>query len=220
MRSRLLAIWMVALVVSCLTGCGDSGVLANFGQSLSGVASPVLGLLDPVLGRFFPKSDAPVASTPVVRPHRRPRNRLEARPGSAASASLGATSSLDPKTVFAGWADRNKKFDRLRTAGLLQLYGGQTAQALESFKQAQTLRPEDEQINHLVALCEHPQAFMSKEQVRSLSSSDPNAPTIPQPLEPPSVPTTEAPSRLQGALNAVGQQLKSGAGGDKPGGLF
>lgn len=220
MRSRLLAIWMVALVVPGLSGCGDSGVVTGLGQSLSGVTAPVMGLLDPVLGRFFPTGGAPAPASPVVRPRRRPRNHLEARLGSAASASFGATASLDPKVGYASWAERNKKFDRLRTAGLLMLYGGQTAQALDSFKQAQALRPDDEQINHLVALCEHPQAFMSKEQLHSLTSSDPNAPAIPQPLQPPAVPTTDAPAKLQGALNAVGQQLKANSGGDKPGGLF
>lgn len=210
MRSRLPQGVMLATVVASLNGCGDLPVVGDLGATFSAIGAPVAGLLDPVLGRFFPKEEP----SPPPRPRPRPRRRAAAAnpaamtPGATDSVAAAAVTQA-PRDAYADWAERNRRFDKLRTDGLMQLYNGQTAGAIQSFKQAQALRPEDPHIANLVTLAQNPapraEAFggLNKGPV-----GDP--PGLPQPAMP------------QGTSGILNQLLKGaeGAQGDKPGGLF
>lgn len=212
MRSRALKGVMLTSLVVSLTGCGDLPVVGNLGATLSAVAAPVMGLLDPVIGQFIPKAEP---TPPPPRPRPRPRRRAVAAANNPAVTTPGATDSAvvaaaqNPQAAFAAWAERNRRFDKLRTDGLMQLYNGQTAGAIQSFKEAQALRPHDPSIVSLVALASNPSAFKSDGGGVSAAGA------------PPSLPQPEAPGLPAGAAGVVNQLLNGGqSAGDTPGGLF
>ncbi|MNX95363.1 hypothetical protein D3C86_1276350 [compost metagenome] len=126
---------------------------------------------------------------------------------------------MAPAVTYAAWAERNKRFDRLRTEGLLRLYRGQAAGALEAFKQAQALRPEDPQIGRLVAMVQHPQVPSPVSLPRAVSGD--SAPEAPES----GLPAGISPELLKRAQQFSQQQQQGGApaapqGGDEPSGLF
>jgi|GEM_PF-1722015 hypothetical protein len=216
MRSRFRLALAVA-TISTLSGCADVPVLGNVGQALSGVTAPIMGLLDPVIGRFLPKHDDAPAATATA-----PRRRTRRLPGAAPAAGTApATESAEAIAARAAaaataWSERNRQFDHVRSEGLLALYQGRTADAIKSFKQAQTLKPDNAQIASLIKLCETagnkapvnlppPQALP---QAGGGSANPPGPPGLPANLPP-------------GANQAVQQLLKNAnPQGDKPGDLF
>ncbi|HEY9857057.1 MAG TPA: hypothetical protein V6D05_15040 [Stenomitos sp.] len=227
MRSRLLQRLMVATVVAALNGCGELPFVGDLGATLSGLTAPLAGL--PVIGQFFAKAEEPPPAPPP-RPRRvRRRTVAVANPG-AAAATAEATDSAEvqavaqtPATAYVAWSERNRRFDKLRTDGLMQLYNGQTAGAIHSFKEAQSLRPEDSTIRTLVALAENPGTFRSEgvNAPGGTPAGGAEAPPVPQ------VPASALGGA--GATGALNQLLKGvqgapgGAGpqgGDQPGGLF
>lgn len=211
MRSRV-GLALATAAVTTLTGCADVPVLGSVGQALSGVTAPVMAALDPLIGRFLPKHDdaaAPAAPQPL-RPRRR-RAVAAAGQGPQAATESAQTAEARAAAAAAAWSDRNRKFDHLRTEGLSQLYGGQTAEAIKTFKEAQALRPDNAQITRLIDLCEH--SAVRKE--LTLPGDTAKAPlpggAPPPPPAPPANPT----------VKELGKLLKgANPGGDKPGDLF
>lgn len=212
MRSRLLKGLMVTTLVASLNGCGELPVVGDLGAGLSGLAAPVMGLLDPVIGQFFPKEPPP---PPPPRPRRRrpAANRIAVTPGATGSAETAIVTQT-PQAAYSAWSERNRRFDKLRTDGLMQLYNGQTAGAIQSFKAAQALRPEDSQLANLMALAQNPSTFRAPGSGGTGPAGAP--PSLPQPGIP------DLPQGASGALNQLlkGAQGAPGAQGDQPGGLF
>ncbi|MBO9541924.1 hypothetical protein J7643_15155 [bacterium] len=216
MRSRLMRAAIAAATILSLNGCADLPVV---GESLSGVTAPVMAMLDPVLAPFFPKVEP--TPDPALAIRRRRRRPLAPEGTAVASGSIGTGSvQVAPAVTYAAWAERNKRFDRLRTEGLMRLYRGQAAGALEAFKQAQALRPEDPQISRLVAMVQNPQIPTPVSLPRPMSGdSVPEAPES-------GLPAGVSPELLKRAQQFSQQQQQQGAapgapqGGDQPSGLF
>lgn len=146
-----------ALVAALLTsGCSDVPVIGPVYDTIKpylSVLNPVLAPIKGMLGMSEPE-DPVAAPAPRARP-------LRAR-NEAASQASNASGSVKPAEAqlteeqFAKAVARNKEFDRLRTTGLMQLYGGETRMAIESFEQAAKLRPEDAHIHELIQLAKNP----------------------------------------------------------------
>ena len=146
-----------ALVASLLTsGCAGLPVV---GPAFEAIA-PVFSVLDPVLGPIKGMLGMSEEAPPVVTPSPRPRVRRtnpETTPQTAgASASVGAPAVETSEAQLARIVERNKEFDRLRTTGLMQLYGGETRMAIETFEKAAKLRPHDAHIQELIELAKNP----------------------------------------------------------------
>jgi hypothetical protein len=144
-----------ALVAALLTsGCSDLPVVGPAVASLK----PMLHVLDPVLGPIKGMLGIAEEAPPVVTPTPRPRvRRAQAQAqAAAASGSVGAAPVENTEAHFARVVSRNKEFDRLRTTGLMQLYGGETRMAIASFEEAAKLRPDDAHIRELIELAKHP----------------------------------------------------------------
>lgn len=214
MRSRLLKGVTLATVVASLNGCGDLPVVGGLGSTLAEVAAPVLGLLDPVIGQFIPKPEPTPPPRPRPRPRRRPaavaaaNQTVATTPGATDSAVVAVVQT--PQAAFAAWTERNRRFDKLRTDGLMQLYNGQTAGAIQSFREAQALRPQDPGIANLVAMAQNPGAFRKEDSGEVRVNGLPPMP---------------GGASLTDALNALGgkggvPQPPAPPGGDQPGGLF
>ncbi len=158
-RSLQRAMAASALVAALLTsGCSDLPVVGPAVASLK----PMLQVLDPVLGpikgMLGMAEEAPPAVTPTPRPRvRRARAQAQAQAqAEAASGSVGAAPVETSEAHFARVVARNKEFDRLRTTGLMQLYGGETRMAIATFEEAAKLRPDDAHIRELIELAKHP----------------------------------------------------------------
>ncbi len=212
MRSRLLQGVMLTTLVASLTGCGELPLVGDLGASMSGVTESLASL--PVVGQFLPQPEPTPRPRPTPRPGRR-RVVAAAAANNPAVTSPDATDSpavivaQNPQAVFSAWAERNRRFDKLRTDGLMQLYNGQTAGAIHSFKEAQALRPHDSNIGTLVSMASNPSAFRSE------------GPAVSAVGAPPSLPLPETPGLPAGAAGAVNQLLNGAQGaGDTPGGLF
>lgn len=146
-----------ALVSSLLTsGCADLPVV---GPAFEAIA-PVFSVLDPVLGpikSMFGLSEAPPpVVTPTPLPRMRRPNPQAAAQTAGASASAGAAAVDNSEAQLARAVERNKEFDRLRTTGMMQLYGGETRMAIESFEKAAKIRPQDAHIRELIELAKNP----------------------------------------------------------------
>lgn len=223
MRSRLQRAAIAAATILSLTGCADLPVVGGLGETLSGVTAPVMALLDPVLSPFFPKAEP--TPDPTLLSRRRRRRPLTPEGTAAASASVGTGSAqVAPAVAYAAWAERNKRFDRLRTEGLMRLYRGQTTGAMEAFKQAQALRPEDVQIGRLIALVQNPSAASPVSGLRGIPGG---APRVQLPDSGTSgLPPGISPELLKRAEQFSQQGNPPGApqampqGGDQPAGLF
>lgn len=225
MRSRSLLFCLALVVAVSLGGCAGVPVLGGLSEKVAGLVEPLRNVLQPILGGILPKPEAP-ASTPLVAHHLARRAAATVAGGPVATASV-----VDPSVVFAQWAARNREFDRLRTNGLICLYDGDTASAIEHFRRAQALRPEDEQIASLLNLALHP-VPRKRSMDFGLGGSPPGAP-VPQPpeeagalLEQPGPRTGPAPGNgaqagggVPPGLTGVLKSLQRG-GGDKPGQLF
>lgn len=167
--------------------------------------TPVLANL-PLVGALFPQP----AESPLPIPHAR-------RQPVAGTASASVTGQATPAPdEIARWAERNRQFDRLRTMGLMQLYAGQSAAALDNFKKAQALRPNDPQIAELIDLTLHPAAHVKAQGFSAMplaSGSMPHAPAAPN--------TPNAASLFNfGATSSLPAAMARPAAGDKPAGLF
>ncbi|HEY9899385.1 MAG TPA: hypothetical protein V6D00_09410 [Pantanalinema sp.] len=224
MRSRPLRAAIAAATILSLNGCADLPVVGGLGESLAGVTAPVMAMLDPVLAPFFPK----VEPTPApMMPRRRRRRPLTPEGTAVATGSVGTESvQVAPAVAYATWAERNKRFDRLRTEGLMRLYRGQTGGALDAFKQAQTLRPEDPQIARLVALVQNPPAPSPITGLRGMPGGAPNAQPdsgasgLPPGITPEMLKRAEQFSQQQQQGTPPGAPPVMPQGGDQPAGLF
>lgn len=213
------ALILLALPLS-LAGCGELPIVGDLGAGLGGMLEGLRGV--PVIGDLLP---AP-AETPAAEPPRPRVARRAAVPG--AVTGVATASAEDPQVVYKRWSDRNRTFDRYRTTGLIYLYDGQTALAIENFRKAQDLRPQDRMIAKLLHLATHP---VVRRRSAELGLTD----------SPPALPTPQDPSGLLspgggfpagglpaggmpgGALPAgLGDALKNlqNGGGDKPDKLF
>lgn len=146
-----------ALLVALLTsGCSDLPVV---GPAIATI-TPFLQVLDPVLAPIKGMLGMePDPKAPTVAPSPRPNVRrplAAAAQAGAASASANASRSLPSEAQFARATERNKEFDRLRTTGLMQLYGGETKMAIDSFEKAAMIRPNDAHIRELLELAKNP----------------------------------------------------------------
>lgn len=146
-----------ALVASLLTsGCADLPVVGPAFEAVK----PALSMLDPILAPIkgmLGMSEAPPPSTmPSPRPRpRRPKSETAVQT-TGASGSVGAAAVENSEAQLARIVERNKEFDRLRTTGLMQLYGGETRMAIETFEKAAKLRPQDAHIQELIELAKNP----------------------------------------------------------------
>lgn len=150
-----------ALVATLATsGCADTPVVGPYVSKAAQAAAPVLAMLEPVVGPIKGmlgmgvEEAAPIVSpTPRTRPGRAPRD--AAAPTAGASASVPTGRSETP-VQSDRVVQRNKEFDRLRTTGLMQLYGGETRMAIATFEEAAKLRPDDTHIRELIELAKAP----------------------------------------------------------------
>lgn len=221
MRSRLSRAAIAAATILSLNACADASA---GGDALSGVTGPVMAALEPVLSPFFPKAEP----TPEpVRRRRIPRRRPLTPEGTAlASGSIGTGSAqVAPGVAYAAWAERNKRFDRLRTEGLLRLYRGQGTGALEAFKQAQALRPDDPQIARLIAMIRNPGTQVPVSMPRALpgagaapGASDAGASGLPAGISPELLKRAQQFSQQQGGPPGAPPVMPQA--GDQPAGLF
>jgi hypothetical protein len=151
-----------ALIVALATsGCADAPVIGPYVSSAMETVKPLLHGLSPVLapikGMFGMGQEeaAPVVSpTPRVRTNRPAK---DAEEQTAAASTSAAPAPAEPtRAQFSRVVERNKEFDRLRTTGLMQLYGGETRMAIDTFEQAAKLRPDDAHIRELLELAKAP----------------------------------------------------------------
>jgi hypothetical protein len=216
---------LVLLGALCLNGCDSLPDLGGLTSSLSGVTAPVMAVLEPVLAPIFPKAEP--TPDPAMQMRRRRRRRPLTPEGTAAASGSVGTGSVQvaPAVVYAGWAERNKRFDRLRTEGLMRLYRGQAAGALEAFKQAQALRPEDAQIARLVAMVQNPRpaspvSGMGGMPMGGAALSDSGASGLPAGISPELLKRAEQFSQQQQQAVPPGAPPVAPQGGDAPAGLF
>jgi hypothetical protein len=143
-----------ALVAALLTsGCADLPVVGPAFESIKPMLDPILS---PIKGMLGMSEEV----TPVVSPTPRARaRRARAKansPTANASGSVDAGQAEATEAHFARVVERNKEFDRLRTTGMMQLYGGETRMAIETFEKAAKIRPEDAHIRELIELAKNP----------------------------------------------------------------
>lgn len=143
-----------ALVAALLTsGCADLPVVGPAFDAVKPLLSPVI---DPIKGMLGLSEAPPPPVMPSPRPRvRRPAAETNAQ-STAASGSVGAPAADTSEAQLARAVERNKEFDRLRTTGLMQLYGGETRMAIETFERAAKLRPQDAHIRELIELAKNP----------------------------------------------------------------
>lgn len=143
-----------ALAAALLTsGCADLPVVGPVYESIKPMLDPILSPIKGMLG--MSEEAAPVVD-PTPRPRAR-RARANARMQAAeASGSVDPAQADNSEAYFARVVERNKEFDRLRTTGLMQLYGGETRMAIDTFEKALKLRPEDAHIRELIELAKNP----------------------------------------------------------------
>ncbi|GEM_PF-2363799 len=145
-----------ALLAALLTsGCADVPFVGPALESLKpflSVLEPVITPIKGMLGLSDSETSPSTASTP--RPRRAGANRPAQAEG--ATGSVAVTETELSEAQFAQVVERNKEFDRLRTTGLMQLYGGETRMAIDTFEQAAKIRPEDAHIRELIELAKNP----------------------------------------------------------------
>lgn len=146
-----------ALLVALLTsGCSDLPVVGPAIATIKPFLQVLAPVIGPIKGMLGMDSNS---TTPSVTPSPLPRARrplATAAQAGAASASVNASQSLPTEAQFARATERNKEFDRLRTTGLMQLYGGETKMAIDSFEKAAQIRPNDAHIRELLELAKNP----------------------------------------------------------------
>ena len=143
-----------ALAAALLTsGCADLPLVGPVFQSFSPMLDPIVSPIKEMLGLSEPP---PPVVTPTPRPRSRAARAKAAAQTAGASGSVAVSEAEASEAQFARAVERNKEFDRLRTTGLMQLYGGETRMAIETFEKAAKIRPEDAHIRELIELAKNP----------------------------------------------------------------
>lgn len=171
------------MLAALLSGCSmELPVIGNVQDkvlplldTLENTLTPLKGVIGPLRERFFPQEEAEKQQTPTGprrRRHAAAANPAENNEDEDQPQATPAPVQQDPRQKR---IETNMAFDHWRSEGIRKIYEGETLEAIECFKKALALRPNDPNIQDWLFLVEN----------RSSGKKNSNALPDPGPMEGP-----------------------------------